>query len=66
MSDDGEMRFSAQEYGALLEWMMVSDPFPLPSSRESRLKRMLDAEARVRGYEDWVAAYHDFHGDTDE
>lgn len=59
-----EMRFSAQEFGALMNLMMVSDPYPNASVEETRLKDMLNEEARVRGYDDWIDAYHAFgYGD---
>lgn len=50
---------SAQEYATLLEWYMVSDPWPLSPLDDTRMKEMLNREARARGYEDWVVAYHE-------
>lgn len=64
MSDD-ELRFTAQEFGTLCDWLMVSDPFPLEQHRRDRIERMLDDEARARGYDDWVQAYHDDHMEDD-
>ena len=65
MSDD-EMRFSAQEYGALLTLVMVSDPWPTTEINRDRIVEMLDAEARAREYNDWIHAYHEMCGEFDE
>jgi hypothetical protein len=59
MSDDDDLRFTAQEFGTLLEWLMASDPFPLEQSRRQRMVDMLNDEARARSYDDWIQAYHD-------
>lgn len=59
MADD--LRFTAQEYGALLRWFMTSDPWPTEQIDHDRMKEMLDEEAKARGYDGWVHAYHDFH-----
>lgn len=58
---DTDLRFSAQEYGALLRLLMVSDPWPTEQIDRRRIVEMLNEEARQRGYKDWTAAYHDFH-----
>lgn len=59
-------RFSAQEYAALMELFMVSDPWPTAQADHDRIKRMLNEEARDRGYTDWVDAYHEFQGGRDD
>jgi len=63
MSD--EMRFTAQEFGTLCEWLMASDPFPLEQSRRQRMVDMLNDEAQTRGYDDWIQAYHDNRMEAD-
>jgi hypothetical protein len=64
MTDD-DLRFTAQEYGTLCDWLMASDPFPLSESRRDRIESMLNDEAERRGYDDWVQAYHDNHMEDD-
>lgn len=64
MTDD-DLRFTAQEYGTLCDWLMASDPFPLPESQRNRIESMLNDEAERRGYDDWVQAYHDNHMEDD-
>ena len=59
MSDESDMRFSAQEFGTLLNWYMVSDPWPLSALAQDRIEKMLNKEARERGWDNWVEAYHE-------
>ena len=47
------------EFRALLNLMMVSDPWPLSKEENDILEHMLDTEARVRGYDGWIVAYHE-------
>lgn len=63
MSND-EPRFSAQEYGALLSLVMVSDPWPTTQYDRDRIVGLLNDEARARNYNDWVHAYHDLRADV--
>ena len=65
MSDD-TVRFSAQEYGAVLTLVMVSDPWPTAERDRDRIVSMLNEEAKARGYNDWVHAYHELCADTDD
>jgi len=44
------------ELEAYLELLMCSDPWPTKS--EALLKSMANREAMLRGYKDWIAAYH--------
>lgn len=64
MSEE-DLRFTAQEYGTLCDWLMASDPFPLEKSRRDRMEYMLNKEAERRGYDDWIQAYHDNHMESD-
>ena len=59
------MRFSAQEYGTLCDWLMASDPWPLSELKRDRIEEMLNEEAEARGYDDWIQAYHDNHMEDD-
>jgi len=60
MSDEN-LRFSAQEFAALLKWRMASDPWPVDATAKAYVTDMLNDEAEVRGYGDWVVAYHELH-----
>ena len=46
-----------EEFRALLDLLMVSDPWPLTSGRGA-LEAFADRIAVARGYADWVEAYH--------
>ncbi len=48
-----------QQYRDLLDWFMVSDPWPLTTEQHDRVEAMLDKEALTRGYENWIVAYHE-------
>jgi len=63
---DNTTRFSAQEYGTLLQLMMTADPWPLAASERDRMVGMLNDEAEARGYDGWVEAYHELHMGGDE
>ena len=47
------------EFRTLLDWMMVSDPWPLQGEDEERMKDLLNREADKRGHSSWVKAYHE-------
>ncbi|KKL75605.1 hypothetical protein LCGC14_2053240 [marine sediment metagenome] len=47
------------EFRVLLDLLMVSDPWPLEYGHEI-MTDLADSQARLRGYMDWIAAYHDF------
>ena len=49
-----------EEYRDLLDWFMVSDPWPLSEDAHETIMALLDREAHSRDYDTWVAAYHDF------
>lgn len=49
-----------EEYRALLDLTMASDPTPLTKEAEGHLKSLLDREARARGHQSWEVAYHEF------
>jgi hypothetical protein len=50
------------ELKALVNLLMVSDPWPLTGrlgpEQEKLLKHFADVESRKRSYKDWVDAYH--------
>jgi len=61
---EGDMRFTAQEYGTLMNWFMASDPWPINDLEHERMEEMLNEEAKARGYDGWVHAYHEWgYGD---
>lgn len=55
-----EYELSHREFRVILNWFMVSDPWPMESESESVIKNLLNEESATRGYEDWVEAYHEF------
>lgn len=59
-------KLTETEFKSLLNLVMVSDPWPSGRKGERTLKGLLDYEAGVRGYEDWVEAYHELQVDNDE
>lgn len=56
-----EHNFSAQEFGTLLNLVMVSDPWPLGPLERDRIVEMLNEEAQSRNYDDWIHAYHEMY-----
>lgn len=58
------VQLSDEQYRALLDLMMCSDPWPLDGESGDRehgvLVELLDAEAKRRGWDNWVVAYHEF------
>ena len=49
-----------EEFRAMLDLYMVSDPWPLEDREHKIIGDMLDREAGKFGYEGWVEAYHFF------
>lgn len=48
-----------QEFRAVLELIMVSDPYPIPEEgHQLKVEAWADKEARARGYGSWIEAYH--------
>ena len=47
-------------FRALLDAYMCADPTPWPSDVDDILTDELQEESRVRGYNSWVDAYHNF------
>ena len=50
------------EYRVLLDLMMVSDPWPLGQTNLAIFKKFMKNEAKHRGYDDEIVAYHNFLG----
>jgi len=46
------------EFRYFLDLLMCSDPWPVEGDSESTLKNFADEQARIRGYCDWIDAYH--------
>jgi len=57
-------RFTDREFRMLLDLFMVTGPWPsvLTDDDNETFMEMITAESHARGYEDWVAAYHEFGG----
>ena len=54
-----------EEFRTLLDLWMVNDPFPLPEEQQNTFNRLLDREAKKRGYDSISIAYHE-HSGADE
>jgi len=52
-------------YRAFLDLFMCSDPYPDTKENEAIVRDFLDDEARKRGHENWVVAYHEVPGGGD-
>lgn len=48
------------QFRAVLDWWMVSDPWPLDEKAHEAIGDLLAAECAARDIEDWVVAYHQF------
>ena len=47
------------ELRVLLDWYMVSDPWPLPGDNSHEIiGELLDRESKKRGHDNWEQAYH--------
>jgi len=53
-------KLTDQEFRAMLDWYMCSDPWPVEPEEGSQkiITALLNSEAFVRGYDTWVGAYH--------
>lgn len=49
---------SLNEFRALLDWWITSDPFPLCKKEHTRLRLWMDRVSKDFGYDGWVDAYH--------
>ena len=47
-------------FRALLDLLMISDPWPLDEKSHDELRCFADKESRLRGHDDWIEAYHDY------
>jgi hypothetical protein len=45
-------------FAIILELFMISDPWPLEEEKNATLEAALNEMAQERGFENWVAAYH--------
>jgi hypothetical protein len=50
------------EFRYFMYLLMVSDPWPLDSHAYTSLHDLADNEAKKRGYDGWIEAYHRFMG----
>lgn len=51
---------SDKVFRAFLNLMMCSDPWPAGEEDHGCLITIADHESRLRGFDSWIAAYHDF------
>lgn len=53
-----------KEFRSFLNLMMVSDPWPLDEDEVEKviLTKFANDQARIRGYRDWIEAFHRFEG----
>jgi hypothetical protein len=56
----GRGRLDDSEFRIMLSWFMCSDPWPLNDQAHKEMRELLDSEARIRRYDNWVHAYYDF------
>jgi hypothetical protein len=47
------------EFRAVLDWWMVSDPWPSNQVPKEVIDDWLEREAQQRGYQNLIAAYHE-------
>ncbi len=47
-----------EEFRALLDWFMCSDPFPIDKEQLEYVTNVLDKVSHSFGYDSWVDAYH--------
>ena len=52
------------EYRVFLDLLMCSDPWPVGTERGNDgheiLLKFADKQAKCRGYENWIVAFHEF------
>jgi len=57
-----------EEFRALLDWFMCSDPWPIEGEDGQKAQReietLLDRYAQHENYPSWIEAYHEFHPET--
>ncbi len=53
------------EFLALLHLLMCSDPTPVSEADDNTLTTWADAEARRRGFDGWVVAFHELVADEE-
>ena len=58
-----EIKLSDVEFEALLTLVMCSDPWPTDEANMSIIKNLVTKESQLRGYQDWIHAYHEFNPD---
>jgi hypothetical protein len=52
-----------KEFRAFLNLMMCSDPWPCTEEDNDVLGNFADAQSRLRGFNSWYVAYHEFKAD---
>jgi hypothetical protein len=49
-----------EPFRALMNLVMASDPSPVEADEDGEITKLLDGEARKRGYDNWIVAFHEF------
>lgn len=49
---------TGHEFKAFLSLLIVSDPWPLSPEKQALLIAFANDQAKMRGYDSWIAAYH--------
>lgn len=57
-----EVETTQEEFKAVLEWFMCSDPWPTTKKNYIMVKKLLNRVAEEFGYTDWVDALHGLRG----
>lgn len=47
------------QFRAMMDLMMVSDPWPLGEPEHAQIENLLIVESERRGYDSWIVAYHE-------
>jgi hypothetical protein len=52
-------QLTSDEFRALLDWFMCSDPWPAGDTTHATVEALLDRVSREYGYDGWVVAFHE-------
>ena len=49
-----------EQFRSFLNLMMCSDPWPCTEDDHNYLLGLAAEESKIRGFDDWIVAYHEF------
>lgn len=55
-----DRRLTDEQFRALMDLFMCSDPYPDTEANHEIVENLLDAESNALGYSDWIVAFHEF------